>query len=89
MSYQTTGKSLFVQPFVQVNKREDIKALHYNHFVWKKTPVTDGSPHKGPVICKAFPCHEVIMYYINSVRQLKNETLDDTEYYFQMTHSLI
>ena len=30
--------------------------------LWGESPVTSGSPHKGPVMWEAFPCHDIIMH---------------------------
>ena len=49
------------QQLVQTINKENIKALHYWAFVrgihW--SPVD--SPHKGPVMQKTRPCHDIIM----------------------------
>ena len=52
---------LFVQLFVQANIKESIKAPQHWPFVKgiHRWPVD--SPHKGPVMWKALPCHDIIM----------------------------
>ena len=50
----------FVQQFIQVNNNKHIKVPHHCSFLrgihW--SPVD--SPHKGPVMQEAFPCHDII-----------------------------
>ena len=52
---------LFVQEFLQAGGKGNTKAPHHCPFVWgiHRSPVD--SPHKGPLLRKAFPCHSVVM----------------------------
>ena len=53
---------LFVKKVLQANCKENIKAKDYWFFVWGTNLrwVVD-SPHKGPVMWKESPCHDVFM----------------------------
>ena len=58
---------LFVQQLVHAYNKENIKAIHYWPFVRgiHRSPVD--SPHKGPVILKAFPCRSILMLLIINI----------------------
>ena len=51
----------FVWQFVQAEIKGNMKALHHWPFVRKKHQRLVDSSHKGPVMQKAFPCHDNIM----------------------------
>ena len=46
----------------QANNKEIMKAPHNLLFVWGNHQQQVDSPHKGLVMGKVFPCHDVIMY---------------------------
>ena len=52
---------LFVQQLAQANEAENIKSLQHWCFVRGIHQWVVDSPHKGPVMWKAFPCHDAIM----------------------------
>ena len=64
---QTDAKltSLFVEHVIRINK-ENNRGLHYWPFVKGIHRFPMDSPHKGPVMLKAFPCPDVIMVYAGS-----------------------
>ena len=53
------ASGLFVHKFVQADT--NIKDMYYWPFVRRIYRWPVDSPHKGPVMRKAFPCHDVIM----------------------------
>ena len=59
---QPTGVSIFAQPFVKAQIKENIKAQRHWP-MWGEPPATDGFPHKGTVTRKMFPFDDVIMFF--------------------------
>ena len=59
--FNSPGHRLYVQQFVQVDIKGNIKAPHHWPFVRGiyKSPVD--SLYKGPVMRNAFPCHNIFM----------------------------
>ena len=55
---QITGNSTDCSTAWQADIK--IKAPHHCQLYGGNTPVTDGLPHKGPVMRKAFPCYNVL-----------------------------
>ena len=64
MSSKTSGHlpldCFLISIFVQADIKGSIKAPHQCLF-WGETAVTDGFPHKGPMMRKVFPRHDVVM----------------------------
>ena len=54
---------LFVQMLVQTNIKANIKSAHHWPFVTGINWCSLDSPHKGPVMWKAFPCHDIVMLW--------------------------
>ena len=63
----------FIQQHVQYKNKENAKALHHWPFVRGIQQWLVDSPHKGPVMKKAFPCHGIFMTHRNHQR---NKRLD-------------
>ena len=59
---ELSAMQLFVQKLVMGNKNGNIKARHYCS-LWGEYKC--GFPHKGPVMRKAFPCHDVIHHGVS------------------------
>ena len=59
--HKSPASRLFVQPFVQAQKKKDQSSTSLA-FVWGNPPVTGGFPCKGPVTRKMFPFDDVIMW---------------------------
>ena len=59
ISLKVPTTRLFVRRLIQANNKENVIALHHWPFVRgiHRWPVD--SPHKGPVMLKATPCHDV------------------------------
>ena len=66
------SSSTVFQHLVQTNSKENIKALHYCHFMWEIHQWPVNSPHKASVIQKVFLFHEVIMQGWNEGSQVGN-----------------
>ena len=64
MVSQITGNLTICWPFVQTNIKENINARVTGPL---RRETTGDSPHQGPAIWKAFPCHNVIMTTIIKV----------------------
>ena len=58
----------FIQQHVQYKNKENANALHHWPFVRGIQQWLVDSPHKGPVMKKAFPCHGIIMTHRNHQR---------------------
>ena len=62
-AYQIIDRSTVCSTDCPANDKKDIKApWHYWPFLRGIHQSLVDSPHKGPVIRKAFPCHNVLMY---------------------------
>ena len=59
MTSQITSLTSVIQPFIQAQIKENIKASRY--WPCENSPVTGESPHKGPVTRKMFPFDDVTM----------------------------
>ena len=59
--HRLAATGLFVQQIVYANKKENVKVLHHWSFVSgiHRWPVD--SPHKGPVMQKPFPRHDIMI----------------------------
>ena len=61
---ESSATQLFVQQFAEANDGENTRAPLYRPFVrWGESTGVD-SLHKGSLMRKAFPCHEVLMGHI-------------------------
>ena len=58
MCLKPPANRLFLQQFVHAMNEGNIKAPHYRPFVSWIHPWPDDSPYKGPLMRKAFPCHD-------------------------------
>ena len=61
---------LFVQQFLQAGNKGNFNTPHHWPFVRGKAPITDGFPHNGPVLLKAFPCHDIIISIFITVHMI-------------------
>ena len=76
MASQITGGSAFNSRFSSgYQKIENAKTQNYWPFVRESIP---GSPHKGPVMQKAIPCHTVSCRALRELRCPPDITLTDT-----------
>ena len=63
MHLKLLATQLFIQQFACANNKGHIKSLHHLSFVKSTQWSAVDSPHKGPVLQKALPCHDVITVY--------------------------
>ena len=57
---------------VQADNKENFIALHHCPFLTLNHQSSEDSPHKGTVMWKVFPCHNIIMTASNSAKGIKN-----------------
>ena len=78
---RSSANWLFVQELVHGDNKANIKAPH--HWAFVRSPAD--SPHKGPVMWEAFPCHAVIMCTELKIQGRMNALSNDFRLYLLTT----
>ena len=63
MVFHMTGNPTICSIYYQFSNKENIKAPHHSPLPGKKHQPPVVSPHKGSVMQKTFPCHNVVLFF--------------------------